>query len=124
MVRIKIGRATIDRRDHERLARVEDHTFALIRRGVGTFVTHIRDVFLLDSYAVSAPALRFFERALGKAAAAVAMPPDAEVLRSSLVEIWERTWVKCEDMGAVVVRCANVDAQHVHPPTPFTQESL
>ncbi|KAF8495996.1 hypothetical protein F5888DRAFT_1708427 [Russula emetica] len=76
------------------------------------------------SYAVSAPALRFFERALGKAAAAVAMPPDAEVLRSSLVEIWERTWVKCEDMGAVVVRCANVDAQHVHPPTPFTQESF
>ena len=88
-----------------------------------TFVTHIRDAFLLDSRAVSAPALRCLERAL-KAAATVAVPSDAEVLRSSLVEIWGKTWVKCEEMGAVVVRRASVVAQHVHAPAPFTQESL
>ena len=88
-----------------------------------TFVTHIRDAFLLDSRAVSAPALRCLERAL-KAAATVAVPSDAEALRSSLVEIWGKTWVKCEEMGAVVVRRASVVAQHVHAPTPFTQESL
>jgi hypothetical protein len=34
MGRIKSGRASIDRRDHERLPYVEDHTFALVRRGV------------------------------------------------------------------------------------------
>ena len=88
-----------------------------------TFVTHIRDAFLLDSRAVSAPALRCLERAL-KAAVTVAVPSDAEALRSSLVEIWGKTWVKCEEMGAVVVRRASVVAQHVHAPTPFTQESL
>ena len=86
-----------------------------------TFVTHIRDAFLLDSRAVSAPALRCLERVL-KAAAAV--PSDAEALRPSLVEIWEKTWVKCDEMGAVVVRRASVAAQQVHAPAPFTQESL
>jgi hypothetical protein len=88
-----------------------------------TFVTHIRDAFLLDSRAVSAPALRCLERAL-RAAATAPVPSDAEALRSSLVEIWEKTWVKCEEMGVVVVRRASVVAQHVHAPTPFTQESL
>lgn len=86
-----------------------------------TFVMHIRDAFLLDSRAVSAPALRCLERAL-KAAAAV--PSDAEALRPSLVEIWEKTWLKCDEMGAVVVRRASVAAQQVHSPAPFTQESL
>ena len=86
-----------------------------------TFVTHIRDAFLLDSRAVSAPALRCLERALR---AAADVPSDAEALRPSLVEIWEKTWVKCEEMGAVVVRRASVAAQHVHTPAPFTQESL
>ena len=88
-----------------------------------TFVTHIRDAFLLDSRAVSAPALRCLERAL-KAAATTAVPSDAAALRSSLVDIWEKTWVKCEEMGVVVVRRASVVAQHVDAPTPFTQESL
>jgi len=88
-----------------------------------TLVTHIRDAFLLDSRAVSAPALRCLERAL-KAAATVAVPSDAEALRSSMVEIWEKTWVKCEEIGAVVVRRASVAAQYVHAPAPFTQESL
>jgi len=50
--------------------------------------------------AVSAPALRCLERALKGAAAAV---PSTEGLRPSLVEIWEKTWAKCEKMGAVVV---------------------
>jgi hypothetical protein len=86
-----------------------------------TFVTHIRDAFLLDSRAVSAPALRCLERALR---AAAAVPSDAEDLRPSLVEIWGKTWVKCEEMGAVVVRRASVALQHVHTPAPFTQESL
>ena len=88
-----------------------------------TFVTHIRDAFLLDSRAVSAPALRCLERAL-KAAATVVVPSDAEALRSSLVEIWEKTWVKCEEIGVVVVRPASVVAQNVHAYAPFTQESL
>jgi hypothetical protein len=58
-------------------------------------------------------------------AATVAVPSDAEAFRPSLVDIWEKTWVKCEEeMGTVVVRRANVVAQHVHGPAPFTQESL
>lgn len=90
-----------------------------------TFVTHIRDAFLLDGRAVSAPALRCLERALkAAAAAAAANAPDAEGLRPSLVEIWERTWAKCEEMGGVVVRRASAAAQHVGSPAPFTQESL
>ena len=88
-----------------------------------TFVTHIRDAFLLDSRAVSTPALRCLERAL-KAAVTVTVPSDAEALRSSLEEIWEKTWVKCEEMGAVVVRRASVVAQHVHAPALFTQECV
>src|SRR5260221_14333229 len=71
--------------------------------------------------AVSAPALRCLERAL-KAAAAVV--PSTEGLRPSLVEIWEKTWAKCEELGAVVVRRASAAAQHVGSPAPFTQESL
>ena len=51
------------------------------------------------------------------------MLSDAEALRSSLVEIREKTWVKCEEMGAVVVWRASVAAQYVHAPAPFTQES-
>jgi hypothetical protein len=35
-------------------------------------------------------------------AATVAVPSDPEALRPSLVEIWEKTWVKCEEMGTVV----------------------
>jgi len=89
-----------------------------------TFVSHIRDAFLLDGRAVSAPALRCLERAL-KAAAAAVPSTDAEAgLRSSLVEIWEKTWAKCEEMGAVIVRRASAAAQHVGSPPPFTQESL
>jgi hypothetical protein len=88
-----------------------------------TFVTHIRDAFLLDSRAVSAPALRCLERAL-KAVTTTAVPSDAEELRTSLVEIWEKTWVKCEEIGVVVVRRASVVAQHVNAPAPYTQESL
>ena len=88
-----------------------------------TFVTHIRDAFLLDSRAVSAPALRCLERAL-KAAATVQVPSDAGPLRSSLVEIWEKTWVKCGEMGVVVVRRASVVSQDVNAHTPYTQESL
>ncbi|KAI9435094.1 hypothetical protein H4582DRAFT_1817945 [Lactarius indigo] len=87
-----------------------------------TFVTHIRDAFLLDSRAVSAPALRCLERAL-KAAAAAA-PSDAESLRRSLAEIWEKTWARCDEMGAVVVRRANTSAQQALAHAPFTQESL
>ncbi|KAF8267460.1 hypothetical protein EI94DRAFT_1730637 [Lactarius quietus] len=68
-----------------------------------TFVTHIRDAFLLDSRAVSAPALRCLERG---------------TLRQSLTEIWEKTWAKCDEMGAVIVRRASA------PNAPFTQESL
>jgi hypothetical protein len=49
-----------------------------------TFVTLIRDAFLLDCCAVSAPALRCLERAL-KAASTVAVPSDAETVQSSPV---------------------------------------
>jgi hypothetical protein len=69
-----------------------------------TFVTYIRNVFLLDSRAVSAPALRCLERTL-KAAATVAVPSDAEALRCSLVGIWEKTWVKCKEMGTAGADC-------------------
>lgn len=88
------------------------------------FVTHIRDAFLLDSRAISAPALRCLERALKAAASVAAAPAEVEALRPSLVEIWERTWARCEEMGAVVIRRASAAAQHVHSPAPFTQESL
>jgi len=89
-----------------------------------TFVTHIRDAFLLDGRAVSAPALRCLERALKAAAAAVPSVGAEEGLKQSLVEIWEKTWAKCEEMGAVVVRRASAAAQQVDSPAPFTQESL
>jgi hypothetical protein len=85
-----------------------------------TFVTHIRDAFLLDSRAVSAPALRCLERALKAAAAA---PSDDERLRQSLAEICEKTWAKCDEMGAVIVRRASA-VQQAHGHAPFTQESL
>ena len=42
-----------------------------------TFVTHIRDTFLLDEQAVSAPALHCLERAL-KAVVAAMLSADAE----------------------------------------------
>jgi hypothetical protein len=92
-----------------------------------TFVTHIRDAFLLDSRAVSAPALRCLERALKAAATAAADPADAERLRESLAEIWEKTWTKCDEMGVVIVRRAGTVVQQEPadaPYAPFTQESL
>jgi hypothetical protein len=67
---------------------------------------------MLDSRAVSALVLPCLEPAL-KAVATVAVPSDAEALRSSL-----------EEVGVVVVRHASVVEQHMHVPAPFTQESL
>ena len=70
-----------------------------------TFVTHIRDALLLDSRSVSAPAPCLPERA---PKATTAAPSDAERLRQSLAEIWEKTtWAKCDDMGAVIMRRAS-----------------
>ena len=92
-----------------------------------TFVTHIRDAFLLDGRAVSAPALRCLDRALKAAAAAIATATaaaDDDGLRGSLVVIWEKTWARCEEMGAVIVRRASAAARRVESPAPFTQESL
>jgi C-terminal region of Mon2 protein len=91
-----------------------------------TFVTHIRDAFLLDSRAVSAPALRCLERALKAAAVAAAVSSsDAEhSLRPALVELWEKSWAKCEEIGAVIVRRASAAGQFSDVPAPFTQESL
>ena len=91
-----------------------------------TFVTHIRDAFLLDGRAVSAPALRCLERALKAASAAAAADDALQDLRPGLVEIWEKTWARCEEMGAVVVRRARAAAalQRADFPAPFTQESL
>ncbi len=66
-------------------------------------------------------ALRCLERALN-AAATVALPSDTEEIRSSL-EIWEKTWDKCEEFRAVVVRRASVAVQHVHPGTVDTGKS-
>ena len=57
-------------------------------------------------------------------AATVAVPSDAEALRLSLVDIWEMTWINCEEMVAVGVQRASVVVQHVHAPAPFTQEFL
>jgi hypothetical protein len=89
-----------------------------------TFVTHIRDAFLLDGRAVSAPALRCLDRALKAAAAAATAAADDDGLRGSLVVIWEKTWARCEEMGAVIVRRASAAARRVESPAPFTQESL
>ena len=66
-------------------------------------MTHVRDAFLLDGRAVSAPALRYLQRA-PKAASTVAAPSPAEALGYSLVEVWEKAWAKCEEMRAVVRR--------------------
>jgi hypothetical protein len=38
--------------------------------------------------------------------------------------IWEKTWARCEEMGAVIVRRASAAARRVESPAPFTQESL
>ena len=45
--------------------------------------------------------------------------PSTGGLRPSLVEIWEKTWAKCEEMGAVVVKWASAVAQHVGSLAPF-----
>jgi hypothetical protein len=97
-----------------------------------TFVTHIRDAFLLDGRAVSAPALRCLDRALkaaanaatATAAAAEENEDDDDGLRGSLVVIWEKTWARCEEMGAVIVRRASAAAQRAESHAPFTQDSL
>ena len=85
MGRIKSGRVAIHLRDYEQVPLVEDHTFALVSARCGKPSSRIHDTFLLDSRAVSAPALRCLERA--EAAAIVAVPSHVESLRSSLVEI-------------------------------------
>ena len=73
--------------------------FALVRHGMGD----VRDAFLLDVRAVSAPALRCLERA-PKAAATVAVPSPEEALGYSLVGVWEKAWAKCEEIRAVMRR--------------------
>ena len=82
-----------------------------------TFVTHIRDGFLLDGRTVSAPALRSLrclDRALKAAAtaatAAAAVDDSDDGLRGSLVVIWKKMWARCEEMGAVIVRRASAAA--------------
>jgi hypothetical protein len=103
--RIKGGRAAVDRRHPER---VED---ALVWRGMGdlrdTSAKRSRSIIVLSVHR--------------RCAVLNALMAAAEALRPSLVEIWEKTRLKCEEMGAVVVRFA---AQHLYAPAPFTQESL
>jgi hypothetical protein len=104
----RTDRATIDRRGHERLALVEDHTSVLIQRG-------IRDAFFVLSAHRRCAVLSALREV-----ATIAVPLDAEALRSSLVEIWEKTWVKCEEIGAVVVRRASGPC--ITRPTAFMQK--
>ena len=87
------------------------------------FVMHIRDAFLLDGHAVSAPALRCLNRALKATAATAAAAVDDDGLRGSLVVVWENMWAWCEEMGAVIVWRASA-AQREESPMLFTQDKL
>jgi len=59
---------------------------ALVRQ---TFVTHIRDAFLRDGRAVSAPELRCLERALKVAAGCAPLTDAEDDIEPSLVDIRE-----------------------------------
>ena len=48
--------------------------------------------------------MRCLERALKAAAVAVPSTDAEEVLKLLLVEIWGKTWARCEEMGIVVVQ--------------------
>ena len=71
------GRATVDRRDPERLLVSKIMHLSSFAAAWETFVTHIRDALLLDGRAVNAPALRCLERALNAAVMAM-LSTDAE----------------------------------------------
>ncbi|KAI0048499.1 hypothetical protein FA95DRAFT_1517415 [Auriscalpium vulgare] len=82
-----------------------------------TFVEHIRDAFLLDSRAISAPALRCLEKALRASVA-------AEAALVPATAVWERAWQAADEMGETVVRRANAAGGQAQLHVPFTQESL
>jgi len=84
---------------------------------------HIRDTFLLDGHAVSAPALRCLNHALKATAATAAAAVDNDGLQGSLVVVWENMWAWCEEMGAVIVWHVSA-AQCEELPVPFTQNKL
>jgi hypothetical protein len=128
----------------ERFSRVENRAFAFVRRGLGysTFVTHNpRRVFV--RYLGRPRPGATLSRARTQAASPAALPLSSESsdeytdvetegsLRPCLEEIWEEKQVKCEEMGAVVVRrasaaSATVALQHADLPraAPFTLECL
>jgi len=54
-----------------------------------TFVTHIRDVFLLDKRAISTPVLRCLEHALKAVVAAMLLADAEEGLRSSFGDLFK-----------------------------------
>jgi hypothetical protein len=83
------------------------------------FVMHIRNTFLLDGHAVSAPALHCLNCALKAAAATATAAVDDDGLRGSLVVVWEKMWAWCEEMGAVIVWRASA-AQREELPVWFT----
>jgi hypothetical protein len=87
------------------------------------FVMHIRNAFLLNGHAVSAPALCCLNCVLKAAAATAAAAVDDDGLRRSLVVVWENMWAWCKEMGAVIVWCTSA-AQCEESPVPFTQDKL
>lgn len=84
------------------------------------FVTHIQDTVLLDSRAISAPALRCLEKAV-KVSPSLDLPPIVS-------EVLFRVWQAIDVLGEAILRRATHQAQL--SPTeagfhkPFTQESL
>ena len=64
----------------------------LFAKGWETFITHICNVFLLNSCAISAPTLHFLKHALKADAATASAPSNAEPLWKLLAEIWEKMW--------------------------------
>jgi hypothetical protein len=87
------------------------------------FVMHIRDAFLLNGCAVSAPVLCCLNRALKPTAATAAAAVDDNGPWGSLVVVWENVWAWCEEMGTVIMWCTSA-AQHEELPVPFTQDKL
>ncbi|KAG5643461.1 hypothetical protein DXG03_000893 [Asterophora parasitica] len=84
------------------------------------FVTHIQDSILLDSRAISAPALRCLEKAV-KVSPALDLPP---IVSEVLLRVWEAIDVLG---GTVIQRSGSLtptSSTESGSPQPFTQESL
>jgi len=87
------------------------------------FVMHIRDAFLLNGHAISAPALHCLNHALKAATLTTVAAMDDDSLQGSLVVVWEKMWAWCEEIGTVIMWRVSA-TQREELPVPFTQDKL